>query len=75
MNNFYTVIENQMPTDSTHALLYYHYDDVNQAYAKLYTILASASVSTIPYHAGCIIRSDGIVIEGKAFDRRSIQQE
>lgn len=67
---FYTVIENQVTSEGAKALLYYHYDDENQAYAKLYTVLASASVSSLPYHSGCILRSDGIVIDGRVFDRR-----
>lgn len=71
---FYTTIENQVRNDGSKGLLYDHFDDVNQAYAKLYTILAAAAVSEIPYHSGCIIRSDGIMIEGKVFDRRIVPE-
>lgn len=71
MEAFYTVIENQCPTVGSFATLYYHYTDLNAAYAKLYTVLAAAAVSAIPYHAGHIIRSDGIMIEGRVFDRRT----
>lgn len=67
---FYTTIENQVRKDSSRGLLYDHFDDETQAYAKLYTILAAAAVSDIPYHSGHILRSDGIMIEGKVFDRR-----
>lgn len=76
MNNiFYTTIENQVREDGSFGLLYDHFSDENQAYAKLYTILAAAAVSEIPYHAGFIMRSDGIVIEGKVFDRRTSEPE
>ena len=68
---FYTVIENQITGSGAKALLYNHYDDINQAYAKLYTILAAAAVSNIPYHSGHILRSDGLILEGKVFDRRA----
>lgn len=68
---FYTTIENQVRNDGSKGLLYDHYENVNQAYAKYYTILAAAAVSEIPYHAGYLIRDDGIMIEGRVFDRRT----
>lgn len=72
MEPFYTTIENQLRNDGSFGLLYDHFTDINAAYAKLYTILAAAAVSGIPYHSGHIMRSDGILIEGRAFDRRQI---
>lgn len=71
---FYTVIEDQMREDG-HGLLYDHFDDYNQALAKLYTILQAAAVSELPVHAGYIIRSDGIMTDGRVFDRRGEDQE
>lgn len=68
---FYTTIENQVRLDGSKGLLFDHFEDVNQAYAKYYTILAAAAVSEIPYHAGYLIRDDGIMIEGRVFDRRT----
>lgn len=67
---FYTTIENQVRTDGGKGLLYDHYDDLNRALAKYYTILAAAAVSEIPYHSAHLIRSDGVMIEGRVFDRR-----
>lgn len=67
---FYTTIENQIRNDGSKGLLYDHFDDLNAALAKLYTILAAAAVSGIPYHSGHIMRSDGVLIEGRVFDRR-----
>ena len=69
---FYTTIENQVRNDGSKGLLYDHFENIDQAYAKLYTILAAAAVSEIPYHSGHILRSDGIMIEGKVFDRRTV---
>lgn len=66
---FYTTIENQVRNDGSKGLLYDHFDDENQAYAKYYTILAAAAVSGIPYHAGLLLRSDIGQIECKIFDR------
>ena len=68
---FWTTIENQVRNDGGRGLLYDHYDNENAAYAKYYTVCAAAAVSEIPYHPAHIIRSDGIMIEGKVFDRRS----
>ena len=69
---FYTTIENQLRDNGTFGLLYDHFTDVNAAYAKLYTILAAAAVSGIPYHSAHLLRSDGIMIEGRVFDRRVV---
>lgn len=70
MNYFYTTIENQVRSDGSRGLLYDHFDDVDRAYAKYFTVCAAAAVSGIPYHAAFIIRSDGVMIEGKVWDRR-----
>lgn len=81
---FYTTIENQLRSDGSFGLLYDHFTAAQygseeiarmRAYAKLYTILAAAAVSEIPYHSGCIQRSDGLIIEGKVFDRRTEEGE
>lgn len=72
---FYTTIENQVRADGSKGLLYDHFDDLGQALAKLYTILAAAAVSEIPYHSGHIYRSDGLLIEGRVFDRRPDEEE
>ena len=66
---FFTVIESQIANDA-HATLADVYEDYNSALAKLYTILAAAATSQIEYHAGFIVRSDGIMTDGRVFDRR-----
>ena len=65
---FYTVLEIQVNNGSKSCIPVI-YDNINDAYNKLYTILAYASVSECEYHSGCILRSDGILIDGKVFDR------
>ena len=67
---FFTTIENQVREDGSMGLLYDHFTDMNTALAKYYTICAAASTSDIPYHSAAIIRDDGIMIEGRVFDRR-----
>lgn len=74
MSNFYTTIENQVRNDGSRGLLYDHFDDLNAALAKYYTVCAAAATSDIPYHAAHIIRDDGIMIEGRVFDRRIAQE-
>ena len=72
---FYTTIENQIREDGSKGLLYDHFEDENRAYAKYFTVCAAAAMSGIPYHSAHIIRSDGIMIEGKVFGRRSDEPE
>lgn len=67
---FYTTIENQLRSDGSRGLLYDHYDSYDAALAKLYTILAAAASSNLPYHSGHIMRSDGLLTDGRVFDRR-----
>ena len=72
MEVFYTTVENQLRNDGSFGLLYDHFTNVDQAYAKLYTILAAAAVSEIPYNSGHLLRSDGIMMDGRVFDRRTV---
>ena len=68
---FYTVLEIQEDNAGNRACVPpVIYSDYNEALAKLYTILAAAAKSGIPYHAGCILRSDNIVTDGRAFNRK-----
>ena len=71
---FYTTVENQVYADGGKGLLYDHFEDEARAYAKYYTILAAAAVSEIPYHAGYLIQDNGVMIEGKVFDRRVVPE-
>lgn len=69
MDYFFTVIEKQL-INGTPATLATHYDSETAALAAYFTICAAAAVSTIEYHAAHIIRSDGVMTEGRVFDRR-----
>ena len=71
---FYTTLENQVRNDGSKGLLYDHFDNLNAALAKYYTVCAAAAVSEIPYHAAAIMRDDGVIIEGRVFDRRTTPQ-
>ena len=67
----YTTIENQIREDGSKGLLYDHFDSYDAALAKLYAILAAAAISELPYHSGHILRDDGIITDGRVFDRRT----
>ena len=71
----YTTIENQIRADGSKGLLYDHFDNYEDALAKLYTILSAAAVSELPYHSGHIMRDDGILTDGRVFDRRVEAEE
>ena len=73
-SKFYTTIENQVRVDGSKGLLYDHFDDLNAALAKYYTICAAAATSDIPYHSGMIFSDDGYVIEKRVFDRRTNEE-
>lgn len=66
----YTTIENQIRNDGSKGLLYDHFEDYDAAMAKFFTVCAAAAVSEIPYHSAHVLRSDGIMIEGRVWDRR-----
>ena len=66
----YTTLENQIRNDGSKGLLYDHYEDYDAAMAKFFTICAAAAVSEIPYHSAHVLRSDGVMIEGRVWDRR-----
>ena len=68
MDTFYIVLEVQ--NDGVPGIISLVYTEEGLAYHQYYTILAAASISALKYHAGFIIRDDGVMIEGKVFDRR-----
>ena len=72
---FYTTLENQVRNDGSMGLLYDHFEDLNAALAKYYTVCAAAAISEIPYHSAAILRDDGIMIEERVFDRRVDHEE
>lgn len=66
----YTTIENQIRGDGSKGLLYDHYTNYDSAMAKFFTVCAAAAVSEIPYHSAHVLRSDGVMIESRVWDRR-----
>ena len=71
---FYTVLEIQQMQNGAKACVPYIFDSYDEALAKLYTILAAAAISNIPYHAAFVLRDDGVLTDGKVFDKRVLNQ-
>lgn len=69
-STFYTVIEVQEDAQGARGCIPVIYADYDAALAKYYTVLSVAVVSNLPYHSCHIIRSDGVVTDGRVFDRR-----
>ena len=69
---FYTVLEIQVMANGAKACLPTIYDSYDDALAKLYTILAAAAVSNLPYQAAFVLSDAGAIIDGKMFDRRAV---
>lgn len=46
------------------------FDTETPAIARFCQTCAAAAVSTLPYHAVFVLRSDGMVTERRVFDRR-----
>ena len=65
MNNFYVQLEVQ-----GEGVIPFVFTDLNEALAKHYAVLSVAAKSELSYHASFIIRDDGVMIEGRVFDRR-----
>lgn len=72
---FYEVNEIQIIETNPVALSPRFFTSKEEAESAYYTILAAAAISTILYHAANIIRSDGVMIEGKVYDRRTETEE
>lgn len=68
MNTFYIVLEVQ--NAGSPAVLTTAFDNKSQAEAAYYHILSVAAVSSVPYHAAYIVRSDGVTTDAKVYDRR-----
>lgn len=70
---FYIVIETQVTANETVSCLITTYKEEADAYAKLYTVLAAAAKSSLPYHS-CHIMRESMIIDGKVFDRRAANE-
>ena len=68
--HIYVTIENQVRTDESKGLLYDSFNELKLGQQKYHYICAAACVSDIPYHAGFLLDTDGVVINCAIWDRR-----
>lgn len=66
---FWNVVEEQRFDDGKVATLSTPKENYNEAESAYYSILASAAISTIPYHAAYILESNRGVVMCKFYDR------
>ena len=52
----------------------YAFDELADAYAKYYTILAAAAKSSVEVHAAMILTEKGEVIRVECFDRSEVEE-
>ena len=70
---FYILLENQITSEDPNVFGMFttHYDDQLAVYSNYFSSLSSIVLSSIPYHSAHIIRAnDGVMIEGRIYDRR-----
>ena len=75
MNEFYVHIETQVLKDGAKVATPLIFDSEAQAESKHHAVCSVAAVSDLPYHSSHVIRSDGVTIMGKAYDRRASMVE
>lgn len=63
----YIVIELQANNEGQIANIVTAYDNLPQAQNKYYTILAAASISSVPYHSAVILDRCGVLIMRESF--------
>ena len=66
----YLVIEIQVSDSGAVGNFVWSYDDVNQAYSKYHSVLASAAVSNVSIHSAVIMNETGYCIKNESFDHR-----
>ena len=71
---FYIIIEVQQAANGTVSCLVTTFNNEADADAKLFTVLAAAAKSSLPYHA-CHKMRDGIITDGRIYDRRGANNE
>lgn len=71
MPKFWTVLELQKHDNGAFSTLANVYESYAKAESAYFTVLAAASVSTLPYHGAYIIDDEHGVTEMKIYDRRT----
>lgn len=70
----YIVIEIQATNDNV-ATLTNQYDTENEAESKFHTILASASLSSVPKHSAIILSDNGAMLKSECYYHETVVDE
>lgn len=70
MPEFYLIVEEQVDANGNKGLIYYFEEDENVAISRVHSMISSAAISALPYHAALMISSNGFIKDGRVFDRR-----
>lgn len=60
----------EIQTDKTSAILATAYEDMLEAENKYHTVLAAASISSVPVHSCSMLTEDGELIKHDSYDHR-----
>ena len=74
VNPCYTILEVQGDNEGPTGALHQFATTKEDAESKLFTVLAAAAISNLPYHAGYLIEDDGMVNLWKVYDRRITEE-
>ena len=69
----FIVIEMQTNGDKTGNFTF-AFDNLADAYAKYYTILAAAAKSNVEVHTALILTETGGIVRSECFDRREVEE-
>lgn len=63
----YIVIEIQTGADGVVGTIVNQYANLNDAESKFHTVLATASVSEVPFHTAMIITNEGVTVRAECY--------
>jgi len=71
----YLVIEIQVSDSETIGNFVWSFSDINAAWSKYHSVLASAAISHLPVHSAVIMNESGYPIDHKAFEHEQPSPE
>lgn len=70
----YIVIEIQTNANGTVGNFVWAFESELEAQSKYHAVLSAAAVSALPVHAAAILRNDGMLIAGQAYEHGEAKQ-
>lgn len=63
----YIVVETQTNTNGTVGTLINSFEEQNAAESKYHQILASAAISTLPFHCAFMLTDEGLMVKSECY--------